>query len=478
MPPAGEEEEEEDEGPESPDSPESSPSTAGAGSSSDDSDSSDDEDEEEKKEEAKAQPSPAASGSVSAPSSTQPALPTNRPGASSSAPVPSLGNNSTTSAAARVSSRQPVAQPVFTLSFSSQGNAAAAPQITQITVTSRGNFAAVPQITETSLSLQGSAAASQITQTSSPTTSTPSSSTPTTTQDASADSETTAAAAVPPNPARPEGAGQDSSPQRSSPQEERTMITKGGAAAAITLSIIGMLSFVLYIYTLSDHRTGALAIVIAAVVFLKRRKRRQNNFNQRLPDDDVFHRNNTGSLHAPETIHVANEKPFFAGGGGSHLTRSTERSESLFGAGPYVRPETVSTERNKSRFPVAPPQPTPNPFADPPLNKAYDVLAGRPRSTTLTDRGSWVKNPFHNPESERFDPFGELQEKARAERRRYVEEAKKEAELAREKEVARQFGEKEKMGLGMPDEMRRKGSGVTLEGMGVLDRSGGAYRDV
>jgi hypothetical protein len=67
------------------------------------------------------------------------------------------------------------------------------------------------------------------------------------------------------------------------------------------------------------------------------------------------------------------------------------------------------------------------------------------------------------------------------ERRRYVEEAKKEAEIARNKEVQRQFEEKERMGLGMPEEMRRKGSGVTLEGLGVLDRSGGAtgaYRDV
>jgi hypothetical protein len=84
-----------------------------------------------------------------------------------------------------------------------------------------------------------------------------------------------------------------------------------------------------------------------------------------------------------------------------------------------------------------------------------------------------VKNPFRNPESERFDPFGELQEKARMERKRYVEEARREAE------VQRQFGEKEKMGLGVPDEARRKGSGVTLEGMGVLDRSGGTtYRSV
>jgi hypothetical protein len=211
-------------------------------------------------------------------------------------------------------------------------------------------------------------------------------------------------------------------------------------------------------------------MIVAAVIFLKRRKRRQ--YNQRLPDDP-FNPSNSGSLHAPETAHMTTDASLFFGGGGSHLTRSTDRSDSLFGAGAYSRPETVSTERNQSRFPIAPPQPTPNPFADPPLNKAYDVLAGRPRSTTLTDRGSWVKNPFRNPESERFDPFGELQEKARNERKRYVEEARKEAELAREAEVRRQFGEKEKMGLGVPEEVRRKGSGVTLEGMGVLDRIGG-----
>jgi hypothetical protein len=81
-----------------------------------------------------------------------------------------------------------------------------------------------------------------------------------------------------------------------------------------------------------------------------------------------------------------------------------------------------------------------------------------------------VKNPFRNPESERFDPFGELQEKAREERRRYLEESRREAE--REREMQRQFGEKEKMGLGMP---QRKGSGVTIDGVGILDRSGG-YR--
>jgi hypothetical protein len=78
-----------------------------------------------------------------------------------------------------------------------------------------------------------------------------------------------------------------------------------------------------------------------------------------------------------------------------------------------------------------------------------------------------VKNPFKDPGSERFDPFGELQEKARRERKRYLEASKREAEEAREK----QFTEKEKMGLAPPQ--ARKGSGVTIEGLGVLDRSGG-----
>lgn len=118
------------------------------------------------------------------------------------------------------------------------------------------------------------------------------------------------------------------------------------------------------------------------------------------------------------------------------------------------------------------PQQTPNPFADPPLNKAYDVLAGRPRSTTLTDRGSWIKNPFKDPESERFDPFGELRAKARRERVKQVELARQEAEMKR------QWKEEEKMVLAPPERVvDRKGSGVTLEGLGVLDRSGGgAYR--
>lgn len=153
-----------------------------------------------------------------------------------------------------------------------------------------------------------------------------------------------------------------------------------------------------------------------------------------------------------------------------HMTQYSDRSNTLFGPGSYFRPETVSTSRNQSR--ISMPQPTPNPFADPPLNKAYDVLAGRPRSTTLTDRGSWIKNPFKDPESERFDPFGELQAKARRARVKQVEIAKREAELER------QFEEKENMGLVSPKRaMDREGSNVTLEGLGVLTRSGGGtYR--
>lgn len=167
--------------------------------------------------------------------------------------------------------------------------------------------------------------------------------------------------------------------------------------------------------------------------------------------DDAFDPGNSGSLHTPETVHT------------SHLTRSTT-SNTLFAPAPYERPETVSTDGSRSR--VQPPQPTPNPFADPPLNKAYDVLRGRPRSTTLTDRGSWIQNPFRDPESDRFDPFGELQEKARTERVKYMEELRREQE----------FLEKERMGLGLPAQEARKGSGVTVEGLGVLDRSGDGRR--
>jgi hypothetical protein len=50
----------------------------------------------------------------------------------------------------------------------------------------------------------------------------------------------------------------------------------------------------------------------------------------------------------------------------------------------------------------------------------------------LTDRGSWVQNPFKDPESDRFDPFGEMQAKARMERVKYMEQARREAERKRQ----------------------------------------------
>ncbi|KAI8941696.1 hypothetical protein NX059_002906 [Plenodomus lindquistii] len=255
-------------------------------------------------------------------------------------------------------------------------------------------------------------------------------------------------------------ARKNESPQISAQQQDAPLMTRTAAVAATVLGVL-----------------GALALIIGIVILIKHRKRKQRNHDQRLADD-AFNSDNTGSLHVPETAHIEGGSSLFShigGGGGSgagHLTQSSARSNTLFGPGAYERPETVSTERNNSRFPIAPPIPTPNPFADPPLNKAYDVLAGRPRSTTLTDRGSWVKNPFQNPESERFDPFGELKAKARMERVKHMEEIRRDAE----REVVRGYEEKERMGL-MPEAVPgRKASGITLEGVGVLDRSaGGSY---
>jgi len=237
------------------------------------------------------------------------------------------------------------------------------------------------------------------------------------------------------------------------------LMTPSAKAAAITLSVLGF-----------------VALLVGAIIFFKRRRRRQNQSTLRHAED-AFDPNNNGSLHTPETAHIS------TGLGGtnpsavtSHLTKSSSNSTSLFG-GMYQRPETVSTNSQPSRIKqpqVAPPQPTPNPFADPPLNKAYDQLRGRPRSTTLTDRGSWIKNPFKDPASERFDPFGELQEKARDERRKYVAEARREAEERKQREEEQKYLGKER--VGRPDSIEqqdRKGSDVTVGGLGVLDRSGG-----
>jgi hypothetical protein len=198
----------------------------------------------------------------------------------------------------------------------------------------------------------------------------------------------------------------------------------------------------------ADYFAGGIALIIGAILLIRRRKQAKRA-NTASPPKDTIEPDNEKLLRVPE--------PAYTG----HATRTTT-TNSLYAAAEYQRPETVSTERSKSR---AQGLPTPNPFADPPLNKAYDVLRGRPRSTTLTDRGSWVKNPFKDPVSERFDPFGELQAKARLEREKYVEGLRLEQE----------YHEKERMGLGLPGRDVRKGSSVTVEGVGVLDRSAPGY---
>ncbi|EMD85977.1 hypothetical protein COCC4DRAFT_202731 [Bipolaris maydis ATCC 48331] len=215
------------------------------------------------------------------------------------------------------------------------------------------------------------------------------------------------------------------------PEEQTPIMTKQAMVAAIVLGVL-----------------GALALLVAAIVFIKRRKSKQYNRHVSMQDDS-FNSSMAQALRAPESAHAGTASSIFArlqgasnGGAEGHLTRSTDRSNTLFGPGEYLRPETVSTDRSGSRMEP----PTPNPFADPQRNKAYDMLHNRPRSTTLTDRGSWRENPFKNPESDRFDPFGELKEKARRERLRYLEEAKREAELQR------QLQQKEAMGL-RPDDM-------------------------
>ncbi|KAF2450400.1 hypothetical protein P171DRAFT_460088 [Karstenula rhodostoma CBS 690.94] len=232
------------------------------------------------------------------------------------------------------------------------------------------------------------------------------------------------------------------------------ILSKGAEAAAITLSVMGF-----------------IALIVGFAFFLKHRRRRRNESSMRHAED-AFNPNNNGSLHAPETAHINYDGPPSL----ARMTRSSTSSNELFAGAHYERPETVSTRSNNSRVraapQIAPPQPTPNPFANPPRNKAYDQLRGRPRSTTLTDRGSWVENPFKDPASERFDPFGELQEKARTERRKYFEEARREAEVRRRKEDEQEYLEKDRAGLKVPTRDERKGSDATVGGMGVLDRSG------
>ncbi|KAI2481686.1 hypothetical protein Ptr902_07481 [Pyrenophora tritici-repentis] len=385
----------EEEEPESPGSPLSSPSSAGSQSSDSESDS-DDEESAKKKDEKKQQELKSASSSPAA--ST----------AASSRPVQTLGPDPTTA-----SSQMPLAS---LISLMNTSNASSIPQITGTTLST------VPRPTITST----------ITEIKSQT-------------ERKEQSAPAATAPPPPSPFLPTTAraGQNapsSMPQETLPQdaEQRPIMTSEARIAAIVLGVL-----------------GAVALLVCAMILLRRRKRKdRENHVPRGPD--AFNPSNTNSAIAPEivnvpdTAHTGAASSVFtrlnggaSGGGDGHITRSTDRSNTLFGGGSYYRPETVSTNRSMSRIP---PQ-TPNPFADPPLNKAYDVLNNRPRSTTLTDRGSWMNNPFKNPESERFDPFGELKDKARRERLRYLQEAKREAELQRQME------QKEAMGLrpdGMP----------------------------
>ncbi|KAI4663004.1 uncharacterized protein J4E79_004316 [Alternaria viburni] len=368
---------EEEEGPESPDSPFSSPSTVGGDiSESEDSES---EDEEEP-------PSPVQSGATAT---------------STGRPVQTLGPDPTAAPSMPTSSGESDAAttsvPSFTFGGPSGGNNAAQPQITGETTLST---AVRPTITST------------IVKEVMPTGNPERSSMP-----------PISLTSPPQNTAEPELDG-NAGPQRLPQREQEPIMTKEAMTAAIVLGVL-----------------GALALLVAGFVFIKRRKRR-HSYIDKGPPFETFNPYANDHVPPPETAHVGDASSIFArlnggnaGGATAHLTRSTDRSNTLFGPGPYSRPETVSTERS-TRVP-----PTPNPFADPPLNKAYDVLNNRPRSTTLTDRGSWQQNPFKNPESERFDPFGELKEKARRERLRYVEDARREAELRKQME------QKEAMGL-------------------------------
>jgi hypothetical protein len=212
-------EEEEEEGPESPDSPLSSPSTVGASSESEDSESDDDEEP----------PSPVESGAPppneQAPSPGPSWLPTASSGNSSAAISPVSTSSvllSLTSVPPSVASQTRSVQPAFTVSFSSQGNVAAGPQ--------------VPGTTFSSTTTQPASTRPSATNGIPPTNTSPG------TQSSISKTlnvQTASSTASPPGSAQSETDGQNLAPQRSSPQEERTMITKGGAAAAITLSIIG-----------------------------------------------------------------------------------------------------------------------------------------------------------------------------------------------------------------------------------------------
>ena len=67
--------------------------------------------------------------------------------------------------------------------------------------------------------------------------------------------------------------------------------------------------------------------------------------------------------------------------------------------------------------PVIPkPLPSANPFQEAPLSNAYDMLRGKRGGSVIQKTRSWLTNPFTDPSSNRYDPFGHLRAKQARER--------------------------------------------------------------
>ncbi|KAF2996865.1 hypothetical protein E8E13_004534 [Curvularia kusanoi] len=342
--------------PKSPDSPASS---AGASSPSDSSDSEDDEPKSPKSPKSPKKSSQSSTTSQAPPTTTSTAAITSSSSKTKSPPSSPTKSSQPSSIATTTSS--PSSSTAFTLVPTSQGIAAVAPPPPVVTDPSTSTFTSIP--TSKATSSRPSSTASPFTP--SPPTSRSSQvfsskiARPTQSASNTASGVSSRISGIP--------VAEDDPPHRTHP-EPPTLMSKGAEAAAITLSIIG-------------------AIIIAVCIFLyckRRRRQRAARLDAELERDA---QNYVSSLPS-STSTPPNPAT------GAHMTQISSRSNTLFGAGPYTRPETVTTNHdsaanshpNHASIPL--PQPTPNPFADPPLNKAYDVLAGRPRSTTLTDRGS------------------------------------------------------------------------------------------
>jgi hypothetical protein len=210
---APEEEEEKDEGPESPDSPESSPSSAG-NSSSDDYSSSDDEDSEEDEP-------PSATKSGASPASSQ------APGTLGPAPT------STMSSRVPVVSGQPLVISGQTAqTTSSKSSAAALPQVTDARYTSSTATRLPTTITTIVFS-------SKIARPTQPAT------------ESASQSSSLPSGISRPSMAEPE----TDAPRKTSSRPEPTLMSKGAEAAAITLSIFGMLSLQDLSSVVTDYST-------------------------------------------------------------------------------------------------------------------------------------------------------------------------------------------------------------------------------